>query len=140
MKTASEIEGDVYTLLKNGSLRSALSGGVYREGTRPKDSKKEDAIVEFSTGFSEQIETGIVTIMIYVPDVNVRNDGTLIKNGARIQALEQYARNWINGLGTKITVGHKFELARTIMSFPEPEIKQHFISVKLKYKYFEHTT
>lgn len=48
-KTAKQVQGDIYQLLKESRLATQLSGGVYR-GTpessyRPRDSQKEDAIV-----------------------------------------------------------------------------------------------
>lgn len=135
MKTASEIETDIYNLLKNTAISTAVSGKVYRDGYRPKDSNLEDAIVIFTSGLSDQIETGVITVLIYVPDVDVYQNGTKLKNGARILVLEQAAKTWVNSLNASVS-NYLFELNQTIMSLPDPEIHQHFISIRLNYKFF----
>ena len=64
-KTATQIQGDVYQLLKNSTLCSMISGDVYRKGMRPRDSKLEDAVVIFTTGLPDEIQTGVVTVTMY---------------------------------------------------------------------------
>ena len=69
-KTGKQIQSDVLALLKSSTLPSIISGKVYRKGCRPRDSKAEDAIVIFTTGLPGQIQTGVVTINIYCPDID----------------------------------------------------------------------
>ena len=61
-KTSKQIQGDVYRLLKNSTLSSMISGDVYRgdgkTSNRPRDSRKEDAVVIFTSGLSGDIQTG----------------------------------------------------------------------------------
>ena len=137
MKTASQIEGDIYNLLKaDPTLCSMISGQVYREGYRPRDSKQEDVIVIFTAGEYGQIETGVVTINIYVPDIDPYSNGVMVKDGLRTSELEQVAAMWVQSL-TADRTNYKFRLQQTIYTEAEPDIHQHFIVVSLHYRYYD---
>ena len=120
-------------LLKGSELANAVNGTVYRFGYRPRNSKVEDIIVVFTTGFAEQIQTGIVTINIYVPDIDNANNGVMLENGRRCEELEIAACNWVESLTTDKS-DYKFTLQQTIYTESEPEINQHFVVIKLKYE------
>lgn len=136
IKTSRQVQGDVRQLLLNSNLASALSGGVYRSGTRPRDSKLEDAVIHFTAGLSEQVQTGIVTLNIFVPDIDPEENGTLVEDIARTEAIERLAAQWVEGLNKRSLYYH-FSLAQAIHTTAEPSIAQHFVVVKLKYKYFD---
>ena len=112
-KTATQIQGDVYQLLKNSTLCSMISGDVYRKGMRPRDSKLEDAVVIFTTGLPDQIQTGVVTINIYVPDIDAYNNGVMVENGLRSSQLELLAAEWVDSLKAGVS-NYKFRLQQTI--------------------------
>lgn len=57
-KTGKQIQGDVYQLLRDSTLYSMISGEVYRNGMRPRDSRAEDAVVTFTTGIPTEIQEG----------------------------------------------------------------------------------
>lgn len=136
IKTAKQIQGDVYQLLRNSTLCSMISGDVYRSGLRPRDSKLEDAIVIFTTGLPDQIQTGVVTINIYFPDIDPYNNGVLVENALRGSQLELLAAEWVDSLKAGVS-NYKFELQQTIYTEAEADINQHFVVVKLKYRYFD---
>jgi hypothetical protein len=133
-KTGKQIQGDIISLLKDSELENAVNGIIYRFGYRPRNSKNEDIIVVFTTGFTEQIQTGIVTLNIYVPDIESSDNGVLIENGRRCDELEIAACNWVESLTTDKS-DYKFTLQQTIYTEAEPEINQHFVVVKLKYEF-----
>lgn len=136
-KTGKQIQSDVMALLKSGSLPSLISGKVYRKGYRPRDSKLEDAIVIFTTGLPGQIQTGVVTINIYVPDIPLDDDtGVLVENGQRTEQLERAAAAWVESLTAAVS-NYRFKLHQTIYTEEEPDINQHFVVVKLKYEYID---
>lgn len=135
-KTGKQIQGDIYTLLRSSALAAGLSGAVYRNGMRPRDSRLEDAIVTFTAGLPDQIQTGVVTINIFVPDIDPYENGTWVEDGQRTEQLEAMAQEWANGLTAAIS-NYKFSLQQTIYTEEEPDIRQHFVVVKLKYEYFE---
>ena len=134
-KTGKQVQSDVLALLKSSTLPSMISGGVYRNGYRPRDSKHEDAIVIFTTGLPTEIQTGVVTVNIYVPDIDPFANGVLVEDGQRCEELEQAAAVWVDSLTCAVS-NYKFKLQQTIYTEEEPNINQHFIVVKLRYEYF----
>ena len=135
-KTSKQIQGDIYNLMKGSALCSMISGDVYRSGYRPRDSRLEDAVVIFTTGLPDQIQTGVVTVNIYVPDIDPYQNGVLVEDGERTETIERLAQKWVDGLTTDRSC-YKFRLQQTIYTEEEPDIHQHFIVVKLKYEYFD---
>jgi len=131
-KTGKQVQTDIIALLKNSELADAVNGEIYRFGYRPRDSKAEDIIVFFTTGFTEQIQTGIVTLNIYVPDIENPNNGVLLEDGRRCEELEIASCNWVESL-TAGRSDYKFSLQQTIYTETEQEINQHFVVVKLRY-------
>lgn len=135
-KTGKQVQSDVLALLKSSALPSMISGGVYRKGYRPRDSKQEDAIVIFTTGLPTEIQMGVVTVNIYVPDIAPFANGVLVEDGQRCEELERAAAVWVENLTCAVS-NYKFKLQQTIYTEEEPDINQHFIVVKLRYEYFE---
>lgn len=136
MKTGSEIQGDVYSMLLESGLASMITGKVYRNGYRPRDSREEDAIVTFTAGLPDQIETGVVTVNVYVPDIDPYGDGVHVKDGARCEAIERAAAEWVASLTASVS-NYRFGLNQTIYTERDYETHQHFIVIRLGYKYFE---
>ena len=139
-KTAKQVQGDIYQLLKESRLATQLSGRVYR-GTpessyRPRDSQKEDAIVIFTAGKPGQVQTGAITVNIYVPDIDPYNNGIFAEDGKRTAEIEQLAQEWVDSLIDNVYT-YDFEQSDTIYTEAEPKINQHFVVVKLKYKLCE---
>lgn len=139
-KTAKQIQGDIIALLNGSDLVKQLSGSVYR-GTpessyRPRDSKLEDLIVIFTEGTPEEIEYGTVTLNIYVPDIDPFNDGVLVEDGQRTEELEHAADEWANSLTCDRSC-YKFKLRQTIHTQYNPDLRQHFVVVKLGYEFYD---
>lgn len=134
-KTGKQIQGDVYRLIRDSTLYTMISGEVYRNGYRPRDSRKEDAVVTFTTGLTDEIQTGVVTVNIFLPDIDPDDNGTWIEDGRRAEELERLAQEWADSLTAEVSC-YKFRLQQTIYTESEPDIRQHFVVVKLKYEYF----
>lgn len=135
-KTGKQIQGDVMELLKGSRLVSMVSGKVYRNGYRPRDSKLEDIIVTFTAGLPEQIQTGVVTVNVYVPDIDPWDNGVLVEDGARCADIERAAAEWVESLSAAGS-NYRFSLNQTIATHESMEVNQHFVCVKLKYELFE---
>lgn len=133
--TAKQIQGDVYTFLKDSVLCSMISGDVYRNGLRPRDSVKEDAVVIFTAGLPDQIQTGVVTVNIYVPDIDPYGNGVLVENARRTAEIEELASEWAASLKAGLS-NYRVRLQQTIYTEEDAEIRQHFVVVKLRYEYF----
>lgn len=134
-KTAKQVQTDIIALLRGSELATEISGGVYRNGLRPRDSSLEDAVVIFTTGLPDEIETGVVTVNIYVPDIDPYENGVLVEDGERTETLEILAQGWVDSLLGSGT-NYVFELRQTIYTEAEPDIKQHFVVVKLGYRLY----
>jgi len=132
-KTGQQVEDDIYGMVKNSPLVSIINGKVYKYGTRPRDSKKEDAVVRFVTGFDSQIQSGTVVINIYVPDFDAFQDGLLVRDITRCTEIEVAANKWIDSLTVEKT-DYNFKLSQTIYTEEEPEINQHFVSIRLRFR------
>lgn len=127
-KTGGEIELDVYNFLK-AEIKAKIKGECYLNGTRPINAKTEDAVISFMTGLDNQMQTGAVTITIYIPDIN---NGSDVKDTVRCREIERFMLNLIKNWSVK--TDYKFWLGNTIKTFKEDAIHQHFVNVKLKYK------
>lgn len=139
-KTSKQVQSDVIALLQNSPLAASVSGAVYR-GTpdssfRPRDSKLEDIVVIFTTGYPYEIETGVVTIQIYVPDIDPYGDGVLVEDGRRTEQIERLADEWVNSL-TCDRSNYKFKLRQSIHTQSNTDIHQHFVVVRLGYSLYE---
>lgn len=97
-KTGKQIEQDLWMMLSDSILGLSITGKVYRKGQRPRDSKLEDAVVIFTSGSTSQIQNGVVTINIYVPDKDFYGNGQLLEDGNRTSELEERAQRWVDGL------------------------------------------
>jgi len=129
-KTGSQVQDDVYQLIRNSDLANAINGNVYKDGYRPRDSEKEDIVVIFTTGLADEIQTGVVTINIYVPDVDPYANGVFVKDGLRCSILEEAADSWLDSIQSD----YRFTLNNTIHTTADEDINQHFVVVKLNYK------
>ncbi len=133
-KTAKQIQSDVYTLLRDSNLYSKITGEVYRNGLRPRDSGKEDAVVIFTTGTPDEIQTGVVTVNIFVPDLALDN-GVWIEDMERTAQLELSAQEWADSLSCEVSC-YRFQLQQTIYTEVEPETHEHFVVIKLRYRFY----
>lgn len=134
-RTAKQIQGDIYSLLRR-DIDDIISGSVYRAGFRPRDSRLEDAVVTFTTGLADEIQTGVVTVDVYVPDIDPYADGVLVEDAGRTAALEHLLSVWTANLNRERT-DYLFSLMQTIYTEAEPSILQHFVVVKIKYQLFD---
>lgn len=129
-RTGEEIASYFYALIDGSTIKSTINGGVYKQETRPKNSTREDAVIIFSSGLDDQIQTGFVHVNIYVPDIN--NGDTVVPNTSRLRAIAIVANTFIQGLKPS---EYKIGLASTIQTFKDEDIpNQHFVNVKLHFE------
>lgn len=134
MLTAHKVQDDIMALLRESELVDYVTGEVYREGYRPRDSRKEDIVVIFVTGTPEQVERGAVTLNIYVPDITPYNNGVYVEDGLRVSQIEHLADLWVRSLKARRT-NYLFNLLRTISTMREEATHEHFVVVQLEYTY-----
>lgn len=133
-KTAKDIQTDFYTLLKGSDLAAMVNGIVYRDGFRPRDSKKEDIVIIYSAGEDDgEIQSGIVALNIYVPDILPYKNGTMVENAARTAKIERAAQEWYESI-RGVMPEYIFRLYNTIHTTADEDINQHFVVVQVKYR------
>ena len=133
-KTAKDIQTDFYTLLKDSDLAAMVNGIVYRDGFRPRDSKKEDIVIIYSAGEDDgEIQSGIVALNIYVPDILLYKNGTMVENAARTAKIERAAQEWYESI-RGVMPEYIFRLYNTIHTTADEDINQHFVVVQVKYR------
>lgn len=139
-KTAKQVQTDIIALLQGSELAAEISGGIYRGNSqsnyRPRDSRLEDAVVIFTAGLPDEIQTGVVTVNVFVPDTDPYDNGVLVEDGQRTETLEILAQRWVDSLLGSGT-NYVFELKQTIYTEAEPAINQHFVVVKLGYRLYD---
>ncbi len=133
--TAKRVQTDFIALLRGSSLEAAVTGSVYRAGYRPRDSRLEDIVVTFTSGTAAQVDSGVVTLNIFVPDLE-DSDGTFVEDGARTAELEAAAQEWFDGLSRGGAGDYLVSLRQTIYTEAEPQTREHFVSVRLGYRYY----
>lgn len=133
--TAKEIQTFFFDLIKASPLATAVTGSVYRHGLRPRDSRLEDITVSFVSGLANQMQTGVIAICIFVPDIDPYGNGVFVENGARTQVLERAAQDWLDSNPADST-DYSLRLQDTITTIEDAEIHQHFVSVMLHYNLF----
>jgi len=132
-KTGGEIELDVFNLLVNSGLKTALSGSVYSSGARPANSTVEDAVVSFLTGLDGDIQTGIVNVNVYVPNVySGTKDGATVKNTSRCREIEIVVNNIIQS--NSMNGDYLFELDKMIQTYEVVGLGQHFVNCRIKFR------
>lgn len=141
IRTSKEIQGDFYRMVQNSSLATAVSGKVYRASTdssyRPRDSRVEDIEVIFSQGAVDQkMQSGVITILVYVADVDPYNNGVMVEDGNRVEELSRIAQNWIDSCPENGTP-YSIKQLTAITSIPIADIKQHAVSIQLHYTFYE---
>lgn len=129
-KTGSQIERIMYRLLKESGIPTKLDGSIYRDGTRPSNSKKEDTVVIFITALDGETQKGVISINSYVPDIAF-ND-FFLKDSKRCEEVETALQEFVDSLPTNEFL---FSLSQMINTFEEKDINQHFVNVKLNFMY-----
>lgn len=131
--TGGQLETILYNALKAMDL--PINGEVYYSGMRPtqngNDPNKEDIVVRSLTGDNKQVQKGSCLINVYVPDITVAS-GAVLKDKRRTDTLEQWAATLPKAL-TKAT-GILFRPSGMITTLKEPDIKEHFVSLKMDFK------
>ncbi|MEI6752350.1 MAG: hypothetical protein WCK78_04210 [Paludibacter sp.] len=129
-KTGGEIEEEVYDLIDKSTIKTNISGELYREGMRPLNAETEDAVVSFLTGLDGQIQTGVLNLNLYVPDI-VSNNLT-VKNTSRCTELEKLVNSFIQS--HSVSGDYYFELDKTIQTYKAEGIEQHFVNCRIKFQ------
>ena len=112
-----------------------IKGKVYYRGLRPIQknisSYKEDVVIAFLIGSGTDIQEGTCLLNVYTPDTQT-NSGVYYANKTRcaeIASILEHFPAFANKLGAIY-----FLQDGMIQTIEEDSIKQHFISLKMKFK------
>lgn len=130
--TQNDIVSYLYTNLKDSDLvKKVIGGKLYKRGTRKPDSQAEDAVIGFIAGTADQVQQGDVVLNVYVQDLKTK-DGFFYCDITRCATIEKELVAIPDMLTAKGDI--KFETNGMICTLEEPEIKQHFVSLKMRFK------
>ena len=131
-KTAKEIQGALYGALRLSAVAEEMSGEVYHSGTRPRDSRLEDAVVRFVAGIGGQLQQGTLCVTLHVADTDPWQNGVTVEDMERTALFERLLTDWAMGLG--IRDGILWELRETPQTYPDEARGEHFVSLRLSYR------
>lgn len=134
MVTGQKVVTDVIGLLRGSALAEGIRGGIYREGTRPRDSKAEDLVVIFTTADADQFQNGVVTLNVYVPDLPTSQNGVNVVDSARCEEIEGLALETVNALKAYRS-DYLFKLQDAIHTQRDEDIDQSFVVVRLRFRH-----
>lgn len=135
-RTSKQIQSDIIALLEGSELADIVTGRVLRKNEyRDRDSKAEDIVVIVTASDAEQIQSGLVTINIFIPKVDSFSNGVLVEDGERAAEIELAAQRWVNGL-TAGRSDYLFSLADAISTDEAPDINQNFVYIHLNFRTF----
>lgn len=132
IKSAEQIEQDVYDLLRP-YLKTVIHGEVYRDESRPGDTKTEDAVIAVSNASADQIQVGHVYVNIYVPDQN-NGTGFLVPDKGRLTELSTLHESFCEYMNERTTDEYTFYPGKSAETIGEPDIHQHFVSMDIEFQ------
>lgn len=128
MFTTLEQTTEIWKLLNASSLKTSISGGVYKNW-RPDNSEVEDVVVNGIIIDNEQIQTGIGNVNIHVPDV-LTNSG-LQPDAGRLEVLAKEAVSILKeGFNKKYTFFIENQGA-----FKDESAKSWFINIRFRFRF-----
>lgn len=130
MKTEMQIERDFFTFIKNGTIGNSIRGNVYRSEMRPANAVSEDAIVKFLSGYDAQIQSGIILLHVYVPDLNM-NDGRTVADKTRIGEIEKIITDFVRDFDS---AEYLIETDMTPYATLNEEIGQHLVIARISFQ------
>ncbi len=133
-KAETQIETDIYKIVKESELASLINGTVYRRGQRPKNATTEDCVVTFVSGLDGQTQTGVVNVNIYVPMRQSDLGTNKVEDLARVKKLEIAIIELTDNGDLSGNEEYVFERKATPSTTNIDDIEQTCICTQLSYK------
>ena len=130
MKTEKQIEKDVFSVVR-AAVSDFISGKVYRKGMRPDDARGEDIVVSFLAGSHQQIQSGIVNVNAYVPDVTAKGYSKKVQDIKRLDAIEHHIVAVFENI---VNEEYDFAIDDTPVTDSVEGIEEHFINFRVKFR------
>lgn len=119
----------------NKYIAGSINGKVYKSGLRPMvetpNLHKEDAVVGVLTGTGNELQKGSCYVNVYIPDKEV-NGGLYLADKSRLSAIASL----LDSLPAEFRKDERvyFQKSDMILVFEEPQLREHFVSLKLDFK------
>ncbi|MGM9810960.1 MAG: hypothetical protein ACI30J_08875 [Paludibacteraceae bacterium] len=134
--TCDELETLLYERVKKACL--PISGQVYYRGMRPiqneQDEHKEDCVVSVLTGTGGEVAKGSCLVNVYVPDILV-SSGLYLKNRERCSEISEVLDTLPEVLRKECPV--YFTRSEMILTESVPDLREHFVSLKMDFKFIQ---
>lgn len=134
--TDNDVIQDLYLKLVEGGIGNLITGNFYLK-FKPFNSKLEDCVVSFISGRDGQIQTGIVTVNIFVPNVTAYDQGGFgVENYERTEAITKLLNDIVHN-DEIMSKGHFYWEPNTMVStFKEEkaDYHAHFVNVQLLFQ------
>ncbi len=131
MKSTSDQEQILYSLIKNSALDVALNGGIYI-GERPLSSSTEDVVITAMLTGDGTLQEGVCNVNIYIKKLSTSINAVnqLIKDTKRISEVLPIALNLLKeGAGTY----YSFWVSKQA-EYDEPEINQTRLNFRVEFR------
>ena len=132
--TAPELETLLYNLTLSAGL--GISGNIYKRGLRPlqneRDNHLEDAVVGVISGNGEEVQKGTCVVNVYIPDV-LTDTGEYLEDKARTATIAAVMEELPKHFRRNERMIY-FSLSEQITVLNEPNLHEHFVSLKMDYK------
>lgn len=134
--TCDELETLLYEGVKSACL--PISGKVYYRGMRPiqneRDAHREDCVVSVLTGAGGELAKGSCLVNVYIPDIQV-SSGLYLKDRERCIAISELLDRLPEVLRKECPV--YFSRSEMIVTESVPELREHFVSLKMDFKFIQ---
>ena len=131
MLTPNDIERMMHQFVTASDLGKAIGGQVYRRYKRPPGSTAEDIVHWHSTGFDDQIQTGIVRLNIYTLPNDLNRTNTPYE--ARCGALDRLLYDMLETGAAQTGVAMRTDGSPRVDY--DPDTKQFVIACRIRYQY-----
>ena len=134
-KTSHEVTADLYALVRVSLLAGMVNGGLYHDGCRPRDSHAEDIVIVYLAGQPGEIQSCLVNLQVFVPDLDPWQNGVLVCDHERTMRIEREAAQMVEDLTAAVT-NYRIRLNDTIHTIDAPDLGQHIVIVPLRMDYW----
>lgn len=131
-KTETEIERDLFRLVKASPLYQEVRGNLYRRGMRPRNATTEDIVVTFISGEESQEQNGVINLNVYVPMITVGTNTNKVQDLARVESLERLVLDFVESIES---TEYLYSLRSAPVTLDDPQmIDQTTINTRVYYR------
>lgn len=132
MKTSFDINTIVFRILNVQTVKSAISGDIYKRDDRPDDSTDEDIVINtisLTQDFLPQIATSNVNVYVADKPKTIKGKSMLKADDTRLKAITDIVLSVLRAAkvpGLLFTIEAQSTLAET-------SVKQHFVNIRISW-------